>query len=128
MKVPGLRLEADPSSLPWRETRVDGVAWIPLHQDEPTEGPRRPGATVLIRMRAGCGYTPHRHVDGEDVLVLAGGYRDEAGTYTRGEHVHYPAGSAHAPVALEGEDCILYATAPGGIELLETPTAPNLET
>ena len=82
---------------------------------------------MLIRMRPGCGYTPHRHVGTEDVLVLAGGYRDQWGTYRQGDHVHYPAGSSHAPLALGRDDlpegpsnpaCVLFSSVPAGIELL----------
>ena len=106
---------------------------LPGGRSEARRLPR--GATVLIRMEPGCGYTPHRHVGTEDVLVLAGGYRDEFGTYRQGDHVHYDPGSAHAPCAL-GERgrpvdeanpaCILYSTVPEGIELLEE-TNPTRE-
>ena len=137
MRIPGLQLEDD-AALPWRATKVRGVSWIPLHLDEAPlpEGATpavagtaaRPGATVLIRMEPGCGYTPHRHVGTEDVLVLRGGYQDEFGTWRQGDHVHYAAGSVHAPRALgvEGRPvgpdnpaCILYSTVPAGIELLD---------
>jgi len=79
-------------------------------------------------MEPGAGYEAHRHLGTEDVLVLQGGYRDERGEHRTGEHVHYEAGSRHAPVAIgqarradrEGDAaCILFACAPGGIELLE---------
>jgi anti-sigma factor ChrR (cupin superfamily) len=78
-------------------------------------------------MDPGTGYGRHRHVGSEDVLVLAGGYRDELGEYRQGDCVHYPAGSSHAPVALgdrarpigpENPSCVLFAVAPLGIELL----------
>ena len=79
-------------------------------------------------MAPGRGYAPHRHVGTEDVLVLQGGYRDELGEHRRGDHVHYPAGSTHAPQALgdperpAGPDnpaCVLFSVVPDGIELLE---------
>ena len=135
MKVLGLKWDTD-APLPWRATKVEGVSWIPLFIEEGQKsGASRGGATVLIRMEPGCGYTPHRHVGTEDVLVLAGGYRDEFGTYRQGDHVHYDPGSAHAPCAL-GERgrpvdeanpaCILYSTVPEGIALLEE-TNPTRE-
>ena len=85
----------------------------------------------MIRMEPGCGYAPHRHVGTEDVLVLQGGYRDEFGRYLQGDHVHYPAGTRHSPVALGDSSgsggvqggmpaCVLLATVSHGIELLET--------
>lgn len=128
MRIPGLSLQDDLAALPWQATRVEGIAWIPLQLSEQASGASSRGAaSVLIRMAPGCGYEPHRHVGTEDVLVLRGGYRDELGTYRVGEHVHYRAGSEHAPVALGdsgqpvGEDnpeCVLFAVVPAGIELL----------
>jgi len=130
VRVPGLRIDSSLDDLPWRETRDPGVQWLALHLEEPdgTErSPRRRGAaTVLIRMAPGSGYARHRHVGSEDVLVLQGGYRDEWGEHRAGAHVHYPAGSEHSPRALgkagapDQEPCVLFACAPGGIELLES--------
>jgi anti-sigma factor ChrR (cupin superfamily) len=126
--IPGLCLGAGIEGLAWRSTRIPGISWLPLHvEEEERSGKRRGGGTVLIRMDPGCGYAPHRHVGTEDVLVLQGGYRDEFGLYRQGDHVHYPAGSSHSPVALgEGvvtrgpeHACVLLATVPLGIELLD---------
>jgi anti-sigma factor ChrR (cupin superfamily) len=134
MRIPGLQLAGDLADLPWRATSDGGVHWLPLFLEEAaSRGAHRGGATVLIRMAPGAGYAAHRHVGGEDVLVLQGGYRDEQGEYRQGEHVHYPSGSAHAPVALgdprrpagpENPACILFASAPLGIELCARPNAP----
>jgi len=117
------------AALPWRSTKDPGVQWLPLHLEESESfGARRGGGTVLIRMEPGKGYLAHRHVGWEDVLVLQGGFRDQGGEYRQGDFVHYPAGSEHAPVALGNAAqpsspvnpaCILYATVPLGIELLE---------
>ena len=134
MNIPGLSMDPDDQRLPWKETRVPGVHWLPLHLDsgpqaaQPDPGPQRAGATVLIRMAPGASYGAHRHLGSEDVLVLRGGYRDEAGEYRCGEFVHYPPGSQHRPVALGQPDqaegpqnpaCVLFAVAGDGIELLE---------
>lgn len=135
MRIPGLRFDLE-SGLAWRPTRWAGVSWLPLHLDDPggAAGARRPGATVLIRMEPGRAYAAHRHVGSEDVLVLCGGYADEAGEYHAGEHVHYAPGSVHTPRALgaperaigaENPPCILYSTVPEGIELLEQGPAPG---
>lgn len=132
MRIDGLRWDEAAPAPPWRPTRVEGVWWLPLHLDEPDGGGGRTrgAATVLIRMDPGCAYAPHRHVGAEDVLVLAGGYRDELGEHRQGDHVRYPAGSAHAPRALGergrpvGEAnpaCVLFTVAHGGIELLDRP-------
>ena len=141
MKIPGLELSGDVRELPWRETQVEGVFWIPLfleswerdswEEREPAEARdagARGGGTVLIRMDPGCGYPAHRHCGGEEVLVLAGSYTDEFGTHAQGQYVHYPPHSSHGPVAdgdagrPPGPDnpaCVLFATAVGGIELVD---------
>lgn len=130
MRIPGLDLAVLADDAPWRETSVPGVAWLPLHLVREDGGPRQDSA-VLIRMEPGRGYPPHRHLDVEEVLILAGGYRDEAGEnageHRAGTYLRYEAGSVHAPVALgdpersTGTDnpaCVLFAVARGGIEIL----------
>jgi len=134
MNIPGLSIDPDDQQLPWKETRVPGVHWLPLHLDpapkelETGASSKRAGASVLIRMAPGSSYGAHRHLGSEDVLVLRGGYRDEVGEYQCGEFVHYPPGSEHRPVALGHSDqpegprnpaCVLFAVASDGIELLE---------
>ena len=137
MKLPaiGVAFAADDEPA-WLDTRVPGVRWFPIHvpSREPdaktAEGDAAAGdgvqdATVLIRMEPGHGYPPHRHVGAEEVVVLAGGYRDEEGEHRQGDYVRYPAGSVHAPVALGDSDtpagpenppCVLFAVAHDGIE------------
>ncbi len=129
MRIPGLHCDAEVDSLPWIETRASGVSWLPLElEGESSSGRLRGGGSVLIRMEPGRGYAPHRHVGTEDVLVLRGGYRDEFGEHHQGDHVHYPAGSVHAPLSLgDGSRsagpgnpaCVLFAVVPLGIELLD---------
>ncbi len=122
----GLELRVRWEGVSWRSTSIPGVEWS-LLAEEPGEGRGAArGATVLIRMAGGVGYPAHRHLGIEEVLVLAGGYRDEAGEYRAGDYVRYPPGSVHAPVALEGQECLLYASARGGIEVLGAPEAPGL--
>jgi anti-sigma factor ChrR (cupin superfamily) len=102
------------STIEWRATRHEGVYLHFLRRDEETND-----ATVLIRMEPGCGYPAHRHNGVEEVLILQGGYRDQAGEHREGDYLVNEAGSAHHPVALCGaEDCIMLAIAHGGIELL----------
>jgi len=90
---------------------------------------------VLIRMAPGFGYPRHRHIGPEDVLVLDGAYADEDGRcFEAGEFVRYPAGSAHAPRALEARagatdsdarPCVLFAVAHDGTEVLDVATASD---
>jgi anti-sigma factor ChrR (cupin superfamily) len=104
----------DLNSINWEPTRHEGIFVNILRRDEQTYD-----ATVLIRMRPGCSYPAHRHVGLEEVFILQGGYRDSRGERRAGEYLINEAGSAHAPAALEGEDCIMLAIAHGGIELLK---------
>lgn len=119
--LPGL-VPPDAARIPWRETQVPGVGWLPLHLSS-ERGPRqRPdgadaGSTVLIRMDPGCGYPRHEHLDVEEVLCLAGGYADELGVVRAGDYARYEKGTVHAPVALAGEPCVLFAIARGGIRI-----------
>lgn len=121
MTVRPRRGDADPAApdamnldhIPWRDTRYPGVR-IHFYASD-----RGSGRTVaLIAMAPGCGYPRHRHRGPEELLVLAGGYRDEFGAHCAGAHVHYPDGSQHGPVALPGETCVLFAVAHEGITLL----------
>jgi len=103
----------DPSIINWRPTRHQGIFVNVLRRDEQTGD-----ASVLIRMQAGHGYPAHRHVGIEEVFIIQGGYRDSSGERRAREYFINDAGSAHHPVALAGEDCIMIAFAHGGIELL----------
>lgn len=113
----GLRIDVDGGGVLWQPTNSEGVEWCLLAGEGGGEGAAA-GATVLIRMAPGCGYPPHRHLDVEEVLVLAGGYRDGDGDHLAGDYLRYPAGSEHAPVAIGDTPCLLYASARGGIEVL----------
>ena len=103
------------STIEWRETRHKGVFLNILRRDEKTRD-----ATVFIRMQPGCSYPAHRHIGVEEVLILQGGYRDSKGEHRAGDYIINEAGSAHHPVALEGEDCVMFAVAHRGIEVLES--------
>lgn len=111
----------DADAIAWKRTQVEGVFWLPLHLAG--EGPEA-ASTVLIRMDPGRGYPRHEHLGVEEVLCLRGGYTDELGTVRAGDYVRYEAGSAHAPIALDGEACILYAIAHGGIRLADEADGP----
>ena len=132
MNIPGLRLSAAADTVPWRDTASPGVRWLLLaSEDRPGVAKERLGATVLIQMDPGRGYPPHRHDDVEEVLVLAGGYRDERGEHRAGDYIRYEPGSVHAPIALgdparpvseDNPACVLFATARGGISrVTDTP-------
>lgn len=113
-----LPVSFDLQTAEWKKTRYPGVSIHFLRTDKMTGD-----ATALIRMDAGCGYPQHRHVGDEEVYVLTGAYRDEGGTYRKGEYHCHKGGSVHHPVALEGEPCVIFAVAHGGIELFEEKKA-----
>ncbi len=124
MRIGGLELDVCADGVAWKETRERGVRWLPL-------GPRGADGddvAALIEMAPGCSYPAHRHRGAEDVLVLAGGYRDERGEHVAGTYLRYEPGSAHHPVALGDPNrpvgpanpaCVLYAVARAGVELLD---------
>lgn len=131
VRVPGLELSVgDPDALPWRTTRHPGVSWLPLHPPDGsaargTSHGARGESAVLIRMDPGRGYPAHRHLGVEEVLILAGGYRDAGGEHQAGSYLRYEVGSEHAPVALGDGDrppgptnpaCILFAIARAGVQ------------
>jgi len=130
MQPTGLRLTVDAGGVAWRATSSPGVSWCLLASEVApgAAGGAEAGATVLIRMEPGRGYPPHRHLDVEEVLVLAGGYRDSLGEHRAGDYVRYAPGTVHAPVALGDPDravgaenpaCVLFAAARGGIARAE---------
>jgi len=130
MQIPGFHLSLGVEDLPWRATSYPGIDWY-LLASEGEDGGTEEGATVLIRMAPGRGYPAHRHLGIEEVLVLAGGYRDHLGEHLAGSYLRYPAGSEHTPIALgdKGQPespanpaCVLFACARGGTELLSQGT------
>ena len=114
----------DEAAASWRGTRHPGISWRLLHQEDGSSA----DATVLIRMEPGSSYPEHEHQGVEEVLILAGGYRDGDGEHRAGSYLRYSPGSRHAPVAL-GEAgaaisalnpaCVLFAVAHGGVRLVE---------
>lgn len=64
---------------------------------------------ALYRIAAGGKIPEHRHGGSEMTLVLEGGFSDGRGSYHPGDFVFRSADDAHAPVALDGEDCICLA-------------------
>jgi len=43
----------------------------------------------MIKMEPGCSYPRHKHRGSEELLILRGGYRDEAGEHRAGEYVRW---------------------------------------
>jgi anti-sigma factor ChrR (cupin superfamily) len=55
--------------------------------------------TAIVRYAAGARSSAHTHGGGEEFLVLAGSFHDDAGNYPDGAYVRNPIGTAHAPWA-----------------------------
>ncbi len=53
--------------------------------------------TSIVRCAAGARFSTHAHGGGEEFLVLAGSFRDDAGDYPDGTYVRNPIGTPHAP-------------------------------
>lgn len=126
--IPGFLARIDPDAITWRSTRYPGITWCRLTAsvDRDSGDPETASSAVLIRMAPGRGYPAHRHTGVEDVLILAGGYRDELGTHGAGTFLRYPAGSEHNPVATGRSDvpegpanpaCVLFAVTRGTVDL-----------
>lgn len=63
-------------------------------------------ATTLVRYAPGSAFARHTHRGGEEILVLAGTFRDEHGDYPAGCYFRNPPGTSHAPTAPDG--CTLF--------------------
>ena len=86
--------------LKWHWGFVRGARLTALARDPATR-------SVLL-----LGYSPprrtfprHVHVGPEDVVVLTGGYEDDAGHHDAGQYAAYEPGTVHQPVVAPGETC-----------------------
>jgi anti-sigma factor ChrR (cupin superfamily) len=113
-RIPSVRSPIDVASLRWEPSAYPDVSFHWLRQDETTGT-----CTAFVKIAPGCRYTAHRHVGGEECLVLQGGFRDRRGEYHAGSFVYYEPGSIHHDFqALDGEECLLFVVAHGGLEML----------
>lgn len=64
---------------------------------------------ALYRIAAGGRIPDHDHGGSEMTLVLEGGFSDERGTYHPGDFIFRKASETHAPMAIDGEECICLA-------------------
>jgi putative transcriptional regulator len=78
-----------------------GVRLMPLAKRD------RTGTRLdLIRVSPGVALPQHDHTGDETACILQGGYRDALGEYRAGDIAEGEPGLDHAPVALDGEECI----------------------
>jgi anti-sigma factor ChrR (cupin superfamily) len=101
------------AALVWEPSEYPGVSFHWLRQEATGT------VAAFVKIQPGCHYAAHRHLGGEDCLVLQGGFRDRRGEYHAGDFVYYEPGSVHHDFqALAGEECLLFVVAHGGMELL----------
>jgi hypothetical protein len=118
---PGLRQELlDLASAPTFPLDTSAYAW-----EEPFPGiricevrkdPSRNMRGCVVWAKPGARTARHRHLGDEVILVLAGGLRDERGSYHAGQICRSRQGSAHVEEVLPGEDCFCYVVYYGGHE------------
>jgi len=100
----------DTTAYSWQEP-FPGVRICELHRD-----PASHLRGCLVWARPGARTTRHRHLGDEVILVLAGGLRDERGSYHPGQICRSREGSVHVEEVLPGEDCFCYVLYYGGHE------------
>jgi len=74
----------------WRQGLVPGLTVMPLHSHDGID-------TALVRWAPNTVFNEHSHPGGEEILVLEGVFRDEAGNYPAGTWLRNPRWSRHAP-------------------------------
>ena len=74
----------------WRQGMVPGLKVTSLHEGLTKH-------TALVRWAPDTRFNPHTHVGGEEILVLAGIFRDEYGAYPAGTWIRSPHMSHHRP-------------------------------
>ena len=83
-------LRIDTSTTAWHPGLVPGLSVMPLHEHDGV-------STALVRWAPQTRFNMHTHPGGEEILVLEGVFRDEAGDYPAGAWLRNPRGSRHTP-------------------------------
>ena len=85
-----LNVRIDTRAEAWRQGLVPGLSVMPLHSHDGVD-------TALVRWAPNTVFNAHSHPGGEEILVLEGVLRDEAGDYPVGTWLRSPRWSRHAP-------------------------------
>jgi len=83
----------------WQPGLVEGLEVMPLHNFGSEH-------IALVRWQPNTTFQPHRHFQGEEILVLEGTFEDEHGVYPKGTWLRSPPGSEHTPFTKQG--CTIY--------------------
>lgn len=99
----------------WRAGFVPSSSMVPVRP-----GPGFVGAAMFVRFDPGTHCPMHRHVGGDErVLVLEGGFVEADGTELHpGDEVVKTSGSAHAFRVFDDDRCIAAYALEGGLELV----------
>ncbi len=89
------RLVIDTHRAAWVPGLVAGLEVMPLHAFGSEH-------VALVRWAPGTVFQPHSHPGGEEIVVLAGVFQDEHGTYRAGSWLRSPPGSVHRPWSEDG--------------------------
>lgn len=95
---------SDPEA--WRPGLVEGLKVRSLY----SQG-GYPENVALVRWSPDTRFQRHTHWGGEEILVLAGEFRDEHGVYSQGTWIRSPHLSVHAPYSETG--CLIYVRVGG---------------
>lgn len=93
-------LRIDTRTEVWRQGLVPGLSVMPLHSHDGVD-------TALVRWAPNTRFNLHSHPGGEEILVLEGTFRDEAGDYPALTWLRSPRWSRHAPFTGE-EGALIY--------------------
>ena len=83
-------VRTDTRSEPWRQGLVPGLSVMPLHEYDGV-------STALVRWAPHTRFDQHAHPGGEEILVLQGLFRDDAGDYPALSWLRSPRWSQHVP-------------------------------
>jgi len=89
----------DTANSPWRPGLVPGLSVMPLHEHQHEHA-------ALVRWQPETYFQQHAHFGGEEILVLAGVFGDEFGSYPAGTWIRSPHMSRHQPFSRSG--CTIY--------------------
>ena len=93
-------VRTDTRSEPWRQGLVPGLSVMPLHEYDGV-------STALVRWAPHTRFDQHAHPGGEEILVLQGLFRDDAGDYPALSWLRSPRWSQHAPFT-SAEGALIY--------------------
>ena len=83
----------------WLPGLVPGLSVMPLHEHIHEH-------VALVKWEANTIFQAHRHIGGEEILVLEGAFEDEFGCYPKGTWLRNPPDSFHTPFTKQG--CVIY--------------------